>query len=306
MLFLYHYYCKKSVPGVFIIFYILTSQNVYLIIFYILTSQNVYLIIFYILTSQNVYLIIFYILTSQNVYLIIFYILTSQNVYLTGHHECEIFGRGLEAAESATRWRSCQKNPGHNSFIPATDFADHRLLRSLSDESREWLKVAVDRTVRLRVNWTSPDRPDDDDLSDYRGTDRLRLGTGFIRNVSDPQLNKPCPCDECDGKVKRNYWEFKLQTAHHVVYNREEAKETQVDLFYDEEDSQEKGQMKTVRAMTIVCSHYDRDFCGMTCITHDEDLGNRLLTLEKRWWGLFYTSRQPVSGLNKERIIGPQ
>ena len=63
------------------------------------------------------------------------------------------------------------------------DFKDKYLPRVHTDEHRDVVRAMIDETVRLRVYWTSPDRPDDDEFSNHRGTKISRMGTGFIRDV---------------------------------------------------------------------------------------------------------------------------
>ncbi|GFR62980.1 hypothetical protein ElyMa_001883800 [Elysia marginata] len=196
--------------------------------------------------------------------------------YTEGHHECEIFGKGPETAESGFLWDNCEKNPGHKKFIPVQNFTAKHLPNMKCDQQREMLRKAVDRTVRLRVRWTSVDRLDEDDFSEYRGTDRLRVGTGFIRHVSENKTGIPCPCLDCDGKVTRNHWTFTVQTAHHVVFNSEEARRTGVDLFYDNESSQRDGRMKTLQPVEAKWFNSAMDICVMLCVTHDESLANRI------------------------------
>ena len=193
-----------------------------------------------------------------------------------GHHECEVLGRRPEAAESVSCWDRCKKNPGHEEFISVQNFTEKHLPTLLSVKQREMLKMAVVRTVRLRVQWTSLERPGEDDLAEYRGTDRLRLGTGFIRHVSEAKLDKSCPCLECDGKILRKYWTFTVQTARHVVYNTEEAKTTRVDLFYDDKDSRQDGRMKSVWAVEVKWISPGMDICVMLCVTHDETVAQKV------------------------------
>ena len=215
--------------------------------------------------------------------------------YPTGQHECEIFGSGLEATESAFRWENCEKNPGHEGFTPYLDFTDNLLLRSMCNEQRRRLKVIADLTVRVRVNWTSLNRFNSDRLAEYRGSDGLRLGTGFVRIVKDPRSNEPCPCNQCDGKIVRKHWTFTVQTAHHVVFNTEEAKRTRIDLFYDDENSPKYGRMHTVQAVDMIWFYPQRDHCGLLCVTHDETLGERLASLHQRWISLIDFPDQPPS-----------
>ena len=150
-----------------------------------------------------------------------------------------------EAAESATVWENCQKNVGHEDFIEVRDFTGANLPVSVSDEDLRMIRFAADLTVRLRVNWTSLKRPGDDDVSDYRGSSRLRLGTGIIKDIHF-QRDKPCPCTKCDGKIVKNHWTFNVQTARHVVYNTEKAERTRVDLVFDDKRSKQDGKVVTM------------------------------------------------------------
>ena len=137
----------------------------------------------------------------------------------------------------------------------------------------------IDLTVRLRLYWTSPDRPDDDEFSNHRGTMTPRMGTGLIRRVSDPVSGEPCPCDKCNGEITRKFWRFKVRTAHHVVYNTEEAKSTRVDLFYDDDSCKSDGRMVTVTGLGVIRIDHDKDICNMECMSHDEALAERIESL---------------------------
>ena len=159
------------------------------------------------------------------------------------------------------------------------DFKDKYLPRVHTDEKRDRLRSMIDLTVRLRLYWTSPDRPDDDPLSNHRGTKIPRMGTGFIRHVYKPVSDKPYPCDKCNGEITRKFWRFEVRTAAHVVYNTEEAKSTRVDLFYDDDSCESDGRMVTVTGLRVVGIYHDRDLCYMECVTYDEALGERIKSL---------------------------
>ena len=146
-------------------------------------------------------------------------------------------------------------------------------------EHRDVFRSIIDLTVRLGLYWTSPDRPDDDEFSNHRGTMMPRMGTGFIRHVFKPVSDKPCPCDTCNGDITRKFWRFRVRTAHHVVYNTEEAKSTKVGLFYDDDSCGFDGRMVTVTGLRVVGIDHDSDVCYMECVTHDEALGERIESL---------------------------
>ena len=201
-----------------------------------------------------------------------------------GHHECEILGEGPEAVESECLWRECKKNRGHENFISVKDFKDIYLPKVHTDKHRDWLRAGIDFTVRLRVFWTSPRRPDNDPFSDVRGTDKTRLGTGLIDKLFEPVFDKHCPCIECNGKITRDFWKFRVRTAHHIVYNTEEAKSTRVDFFYDDDSCRLDGRMKTMTGLEVVEIKPDKDFCNMICVTHDEILVQTIRSAWRCWW----------------------
>ena len=153
----------------------------------------------------------------------------------------------------------------------------------MDDQYCEWVKVTADVTVRLRVSYTSQDRPDDDPFSKVRGSINLRLGTGLISDVYS-DINEPCPCNLCNGHEVRKYWTFDVRTAKHVVYNTEEAKKAQVDLFYNDERSHQDGKVVSVPALKVVWSRDDR--CCIECVTHDERIGEMVESLYHHWYSL--------------------
>ena len=159
------------------------------------------------------------------------------------------------------------------------DYKDKYLPRAHTDKYRDVPRTMIDVTVRLRVYLTSRDRPDDDKFSNHRGFKIPHMGTGFIDTVCYPVSDKPCPCDKCNGEITRKFWRFWVQTAHHVVYNTEEAKSTKVDLFYDDDSGESDGRMVTLTGLRVVIIDHGRDTCYMICVTHDEALAERIKCL---------------------------
>ena len=149
------------------------------------------------------------------------------------------------------------------------------------------IRTFADLVVRVRVQWTSPDRPDSDDLSDFRGTDLLRLGSGSLHYAIDPSFDGPCPCRECNGTQTKQRWTFAVLTACHVVYNTEEAIRTKVDVFYDDKSDVQNGKMQTLWGVKAVWSNADRDVCQLLCVTHDAVLAERIRALECGWRSLY-------------------
>ncbi|RUS88626.1 hypothetical protein EGW08_003585 [Elysia chlorotica] len=201
-----------------------------------------------------------------------------------GQHECEILGSGPEAEESQSRWKECQKNPGHEQFISARYFKDNCLPRIKNDGIRDRLRAGIDLTVRLRVNWTSPGRPDGDIFSHARGSNELRVGTGFISLWHRKSRVLKDHCDACRGETAKKSWGFSVQTARHVVYDTEEAKETKVDLFYDDDSCTPGGGRETMRGLAVVATSPGKDTCHFLCVTHDEKLADRIESALRCWW----------------------
>ena len=150
------------------------------------------------------------------------------------YHGVEVLpGLLPEVEESAGKWRRCTKNPSHRTFIPISDFTiDHFPPITGKQEFFKHIKKFADLTVRLRVNYTSKKRRDDDAFHELRGTHAIRCGSGWVRGVS--RGKGPCPSSTVgtDGSSPNQEWfEIHVTTARHVVYNKEEAISTKVNFL---------------------------------------------------------------------------
>ena len=194
------------------------------------------------------------------------------------------------------RWRNCTKNPGHEDFYSTQSFEENCMTGVQNANRRDRLRAVIGLTVRLRIYWTSPRRQDDDPMSSFRGTRIHRMGTGFV-HVSLPVSEEPCPCVECNKEITRKVWRFYIRTAHSFVYNTEEARSTKVDLFYDDDSCRLDGRMTSVTGLNVAAIYPDRDICDMMCVTHDEDLGERI---KSAWtcWSNELDEQQDLSGIN--------
>ena len=196
-----------------------------------------------------------------------------------GHHECEVLPGGTnEAEESSSAWRNCSKNPGHPSFIPAPQFSIDDLPVWYREKwVLERVKDVAAMTVRLRVGYVSTARPDGYCFSQFRGICVPHFGTGTVRNVFRLMTGQ-CPCPQCKNSPSpnRTWYEIMVHTAHHVVYNSEEARATKVDLFYDDENADKDGRMKTIWGVQAVAAEGSTDFCVLTCATHDKTIIQQL------------------------------
>lgn len=197
-----------------------------------------------------------------------------------GFHECEVYSTLLpEAAESCRSWSACSKNPGHAGFIPYPEFRLESLPENRqTQEMLNRVRELADRTVRLRVGYTSRARPDGYAFSNFRGSDIVHTGSGWmdhVRKITD----HPCPCPKCAesrSSPHRTWFTVWVFTACHVVYNVEEARASQVDFFYDDEQAWLGGKVKTVWAFDMTFQDPVRDVCILACATHDAELAQRL------------------------------
>ncbi|GFO33057.1 hypothetical protein PoB_005956200 [Plakobranchus ocellatus] len=195
-----------------------------------------------------------------------------------GNHECEVLSCGNEAAESGYAWQSCTKNPGHDQFIPAPEFRlDHLPEWARYSSVLEYVKLVSALTVRLRVAFTSWGRPKGYSFHNYRGSDSLQVGSGFVQDVYPG--NGSCPCPQCEKSLTpaQEWICMYIETACHVVYDTKEAEATKVDFFYDDESSQTSGRMKTVFALDTMIQSQGNDFCVLMGATHDKSLGQEIL-----------------------------
>ncbi|GFS07435.1 hypothetical protein ElyMa_006569400 [Elysia marginata] len=181
---------------------------------------------------------------------------------------------------SNRRFRNCEKNPGHHTFIPAREFSITDLPVPLkSDVVLRYVTNYSARTVRLRTSYTSLDRPD---YAGYRGSCTLRVASGWVCAVSF--LGGPCKCLECFSSGSRpadRSWEVTVATSCHAVFNTEEAKKTGVDFFYEDEDSPKSGKMRTLWGHEVEYADPPDDKCLFGCITHDEEFAVLLENLRK-------------------------
>lgn len=177
--------------------------------------------------------------------------------------------------------RRCHKNPGHEKFIAVQEFKDRNLHNEQGGRTCEALRCVIDLTVRLMICNVSTQRPDDDEFSEHRGTNIRRCATGYVERVDPAVLDEPCPCSVCDGTVTdKKHWRFRVRTARHNVFDTDEAKNTRVDFFFDDESCDRDGRRKSAWGVEIVEFYSDRDISSFLCVTCDVALGERI---ESTW-----------------------
>ena len=94
--------------------------------------------------------------------------------------------------------------------------------------------------------------------------------------------DRPCPCRGCadnksglETKHQQLWYEVRVITACHVVYDKEEAQSTQIDLFYDDQSSESEGRMKTIWGFDVISKDSEADTCFLRCAAHDKDFIER-------------------------------
>ncbi|GFO02948.1 GTPase imap family member 7 [Plakobranchus ocellatus] len=197
-----------------------------------------------------------------------------------GLHECEVLGDGPEAEESKLAWEICDKTENsHDNFIPIQNFSEYHLPSRFHNTSLlRFILVIAELTVRLRISHVSAARPDGYIFASYKGKNVPFTGSGWVYKILPGE--GPCPCHDCYGsqRPKFQWWRCIVLTACHVVYDKEEAKKTKVDLFYDTDKSLEDNKVKTLYGFGVEDNNLTDDVCLLQCATHDEDLVNNLKT----------------------------
>ncbi|KAK6975841.1 hypothetical protein BgiMline_022226 [Biomphalaria glabrata] len=189
----------------------------------------------------------------------------------------------------------CKKNPGHRQFIPVDTFTLKHLPEGLqNNDLYEYIKATADLTVRVDVKMTSLHRPKFYSRTTHpypfynmSDTKNLRTGTGRVKYVNKFEVgvtqngdigltdHTKCWCRKCHNSDSPSniWWEFRVYTATHVVFDEIEASHTTLRFFYDREDSPMICVDKvTVRDVTI-----EYDICQLKCVTCNNNLGNKLM-----------------------------
>ena len=202
-----------------------------------------------------------------------------------GRFECEVLGSGPDSMESGRLWAACKKDPGHPNFIPYPEFSlDHLPIDVRTQENYDRVMMVANRTVRLTVRYTSMKRPDGYPFSSVRGTKIPHTGTGFIspfgarRDYTAGSFLIPISSNtyELQLNLTLESYVISVTTARHVVFDEEEAEATQIDFFYDDENSEFNGKMKTTQGLDIRSFIPSKDTCTLLCSTQDKDLMHRL------------------------------
>jgi hypothetical protein len=129
-------------------------------------------------------------------------------------------------------------------------------------------------TVRVVAQYTSNDIPDGYLFYKSKGQKGIpHVGSGYVgckftqNDVEDDTAEKTCPCPECDksSKPKTVWWNCKVITARHVVYNAEKAKTTVFEAFYND---QSRSTVKKLYGYDMYAPNIVEDICEVYCAMH--------------------------------------
>ena len=161
----------------------------------------------------------------------------------------------------------------HNRFISFRMFSKESFklpsnYEHMKQEIFELIKVIANLTVKINVNYVSNKRPTETNQGPYlfgnlRGLRVQRTGTGFVY------------------KIEKNNTQYliHLATARHVVFDIEEACNTQVFFFDKYDNAKETFVLKSCD--TEVKHHVDDtedDVCRYSYLTTDQVLAEKLLS----------------------------
>ncbi|XP_059158175.1 uncharacterized protein LOC131942359 [Physella acuta] len=216
-----------------------------------------------------------------------------------GTHEVQECLEGQTEADLHTHVTNCKKNPDHTGFIPVKKFRKEHLPPGYQDSDiYDVINAFSYLTVRIAVNFTSTDRPncvlgtgDPYPFHNTRGKNVLRTGTGKIWCVSSNLVefcaDHTCPCPECENSAKpQKEWVLLwMSTARHVIFDSTEARQSTCRLWFDDDQSPVVN-IYGWKACGI--SFTDQDWCTLVCVTHEIEIGEKLLNCIRRFdelWG---------------------
>ena len=149
------------------------------------------------------------------------------------------------------RLNRCRKYSNHSDmFIPIKQFGmDH-----LPDDVRcpivlRWIKDQAAETVRLVVNFTSGERPENLKVPNISGgSTHKRYGTGSLRRLGTSGLKgiNATPARGIGGRT------FFVETAAHVIFNDEEARSSTVEFLFDDDSDRSEVIIASVKRVVDV------------------------------------------------------
>ncbi|GFO05619.1 hypothetical protein PoB_003212400 [Plakobranchus ocellatus] len=203
---------------------------------------------------------------------------------------CDVLGSGPEAEESESNWRECKYHPGHENFIPVSQFGLMNLPEEYRDQSVvDTVQAVADLTVKLVVRHSAAVKRKEFAVVCYSprgGENSVHVGSGWVVDAKEG-FGVCSGCAECTStsfststespaESKGKWYEVYVATVVHAVYNEDEAKATEVQLFYGDKDCQREKSVKSLFGAYIK-EHSTSDYsCLFVCKTHDESLVREL------------------------------
>lgn len=207
----------------------------------------------------------------------------------------------------------CKKNPGHAGFIPVTALTPDHLPPDYQDpELFDCVKTLADLTVLVTTGHVGQARrqhckaganlyPQGNKLVSWR------YGSGWLGNVvkytpKESKANRTCPCDKClmSANPSKEWGEIELYASTHVVFDDEEARDTVVRLFYDDDalggGGCDNDASDTIGGWKMWWSNIEEDTCKMLCQTCDVALLDRLRPIVDRHSSLRYEVFEKYKG----------
>ncbi|BFZ19025.1 hypothetical protein BsWGS_22064 [Bradybaena similaris] len=183
----------------------------------------------------------------------------------------------------------CDKNPGHQNFIPVDKFGIQDLPEDYRDSDVvDYIRAISDLTVRVSVKYVSDRRPATVPSSgklypgfSLRGRRRTTVGTGYVYSVDISQSTKAvsCQCSQCrrSSAPEIMFARVQVRTAAHVVFDDQEGAHTTCDLFFDRGNRADLcSGVVELAGMSQVRNDVNEDTTYMEHYTHDLDLARRL------------------------------
>lgn len=166
--------------------------------------------------------------------------------------------------------------PKIESFIFASEFGLEHIPNGFrSPTILQYIKNVSARTVKVvRDSCFNSGRPELSTCGGQEGD--KQYGSGLVVKVE--YLNWTCECLECqDSSEPRTHcWAVIVHTALQLVADAEEAKSTQVELFYDDQFSRDEGRVITLQGADIEMANSFSYASMLVCFTHDADLAKQL------------------------------
>ncbi|KAK3719806.1 hypothetical protein RRG08_040108 [Elysia crispata] len=193
----------------------------------------------------------------------------SSYYYKEEHLEIDLFQRDWDLRH---RQLTCTKNPAHESFYPVKEISLEDLPLSIRhQEVLDYIQAVGPLVVRIRVKHTSSKRSKDDPFQTFVGRQVCRGCTGCVTKAVDVDKIQDFKCEEESCMLqsyKHSVYGFiEVHTNRHVLHDDSEAKNTEIDFFFDSPDN--KMSVLTLSGHSIRVDPANEESVILRCVTHD-------------------------------------